>query len=156
MRKTALTVLAVTLLLNGPRFSFGQPAAKDARKQEAPSEKSKVQQLMQRKRELSHAMLDAIITKDFKRIRQDAKELIGISQVAEWRVLQTPRYMQYSTEFQESAEKLADNARDKNSDGTTLAFTQMIFSCVRCHDYIRQTRTTRLEPDAPRGPSEQG
>jgi hypothetical protein len=145
MKYVALTSgLLSSLLLVAPLRS-GEPA-REAENQEPPAGQTKVQRLMQRKRELSHQVFDAIIAKDFKRIGQDAKALVELSQVAEWRVYQTPRYLQYSTEFQEAAGKLADNARDKNSDGTTLAFTQMTFSCVRCHDYIRQTRSTQLEP----------
>jgi hypothetical protein len=124
-----------------------EPSAKDAEKKETP--KTKVQELMQRKRELSHDVFDAIVAKDYKIITQKAKALVLISRTAEWRVMPSPRYLQYSTEFQESADKLAQNARDKNSDGTTLAFTQMMFSCIRCHDYIRDVRSTRLDPPRP-------
>jgi cytochrome c556 len=144
MKKVAYTLVLLSSLVCGPLSPGDEPPAKDAQKKEAP--KTKVQELMQRKRELSHDVFDAIVAKDYKTISQKAKGLVLVSQAAEWRVMPTPRYLQYSAEFQESAEKMARNARDKNSDGTTLAFTQLMFSCIHCHDYIRDVRNARLDP----------
>jgi len=93
---------------------------------------------MQRKQKLAHEVLDARIVKDFKRINKDASALVAISKAAEFQVHRTPRYLKYSSEFQEAAEKMAKNARDKNEDGTTLGFTEVMLSCVHCHDYIRE------------------
>jgi hypothetical protein len=151
MRKVALSLVALAALPAGRPLSFGQPPPGAAPKRELPVNKTKVQQLMQRKRELSHEVFDAIVAKDFPRISQHAKALAGISQAAEWRVNPTPRYLQYSAEFQEMADTLAEDARAKNSDGVTLAFTQMLFSCVRCHDYVRQIHSTRLAPEPAAG-----
>ncbi len=145
MTKSAFAIILVASLGNGPPASRGEPPPA-APKAGPPANKTKLQQLMQRKRELAHEVFDAIVAKDFERIRPDAKVLVSLSQVAEWRVYQTPRYLQYSAEFQQAAERLAEKARDKNADGTTQAFTQMIFSCVRCHDYIREMRSTRIGP----------
>jgi hypothetical protein len=150
MRRVAFTLATLAALLSRPPMSSGEPPPGGAPKRELPVDKTEVQQLMQRKRELSHEAFDAIVAKDFPRIGRNAKALAAISQAVEWRVIPTPHYLQYSVEFQEVAEKLAEKARDKNSDGVTLAFTQMTFSCVRCHDYIRQTRSTRLDPGSDR------
>ena len=106
---------------------------------------SDVADLMQRKRQLAHDVFDAIVVKDFKGIGKDARALTAISQAAVWRVMLTPRYAQYTADFQEATEKMAVKAGEKNSDGTTLAFTQMTLACVRCHDYMREKRTVRLE-----------
>ena len=140
-------ILMLVPLLSVPMSSGHeqQSPPRDVPGKKRPANPTRLQELMQRKRELSHEVFDAIVLKDFQRITQNAKALVGLSQAAEWRANQTPRYLQYSSDFQEAAEKLAENARDKNADGTTLAFTQMTFTCVRCHDYIRQTRSTRLE-----------
>jgi hypothetical protein len=152
MRKAAFSLTLLASLWGDQLLSSSQSPRRRAQKIEPPIDQTKVQQLMQRKRLLSHQVFDAIVVKDFKQIAENAKAFVGLSQAAEWRVLQTPRYLRYSSEFQDAAEKLAQNARDKNSDGTTLAFTQMTFSCVRCHDYIRQTRSTRLDLESARPP----
>jgi hypothetical protein len=47
-----------------------------------------------------------LILKDFTRIRKNANALGGISQAAAFRVHRTPRYMQYTQEFQAAAAKV--------------------------------------------------
>jgi hypothetical protein len=148
MRRAAimLTVLASLLsapLLNGhgQEFKKGEPP-----KNEGRQESSKVRELMRRKLETSQAVLEAIALKDFNRVEKNAQVLIGLSQTAEWRVIQTPRYLQHSTEFQEAAERLAKNARAKNLEGTVLSYVGMTLSCVHCHEYIRETRSVRQGP----------
>jgi len=141
MRTAALVILfasllSVTLLVGGEQ----KPPRGEPDKKEPPAAPTKVAELMQRKQKLSHEVLDALIMKDFKRISKDAPALVTISKAAEFQVHRTPRYMQYSLAFQEAAEKLAKNAREQNTDGTTLAFTEMTLSCVHCHDYIREKR----------------
>ncbi len=145
MRNLSFALISVAALGIGPPAVGGEPPPA-APKTGPTANKTKLQQLMQRKRELAHEVFDAIVAKDFERIGPDARVLVSLSQVAEWRVYQTPRYLQYSAEFQQAVERLAEKARDKNGDGTTLAFTQMTFSCVRCHDYIREMRSTRIGP----------
>jgi hypothetical protein len=62
----------------------------------------------------------------------------------------TPRYEMHSNEFQRAAETLIRKAKDKNIDGTSLAFFEMTMSCVRCHQYVREIRDARL-PNMPQG-----
>jgi hypothetical protein len=144
-----LSVLCAVVL--GTALSNGQPDRPAAPVQRArpPAKESDVADLMQRKRELSHDVFDAIVVKDFKRIDKYAKALNEISQVAVWRVIQTPRYLEYTAEFQEATETMAEKARKKNADGVTLAFTQMTLACVHCHDYTRARKTVRLEGFVP-------
>ncbi len=35
-------------------------------------------------------------------------------------------------------------AKDKNLDGVTLAYMDLTMSCVRCHQYVRDTRDASL------------
>jgi len=100
-------------------------------------QQNKLNEFMQEKQKLSHEVFDAIVLKDFKRIRKNASALTTLSQAATFQVHKTPRYLQHVTEFQDAVEKMAKNARDENADGVTLAFTEMTLSCVHCHDYIR-------------------
>jgi hypothetical protein len=143
MKATAVVLSIFCAFLPGLQQTPPIAAAQKAQ----PEKESDVGDLMRRKRELSHEVFDAIVIKDFRRIARCAKALNEISQAAAWRAIQTPRYSQYTAEFQEAAVKMADKARDKNSDGTTLAFTQMTLACVRCHDYMREKKTVRRGPE---------
>ncbi len=139
----ALGVLSVVPVLRGHE---PEPPPDGSAGKAPPVMSAKVREVMRRKKELAHDLLDAIVMQNFARVNEDAGALGRLSRAAEWQVLQTPRYLQYSLEFQEAAEKMGKNARDKNADGVTLAFTEMTLNCVRCHEYIRQVRSTRLFP----------
>jgi hypothetical protein len=150
MKQCAITGTVLCLLLGGWLLSSrGQEAAGDRRVFHA-DEPNNVSELMQRKRRLSHEILDVIMRQDFTRITKDARALVSLSETAEWRVRRTPRYAQYTTEFQDAAERMIDKARSKSLDGVTLAFTDMTLRCVRCHEYIRETRSANATPGVPR------
>jgi hypothetical protein len=108
---------------------------------------SKVRALMQQKLGHSHRVLEAIAQKDFDGIARHADALIVLSNKAEWRAMQTPRYLQYSDDFQQAAEGLVRNARDMNLEAATLSYVAMTLSCTRCHNYIRKVRRVRLDHD---------
>ena len=142
MRKAAVVLIAFASAL-GPAALIGTgqktppPGPSTAKR---PQERAGVHEFMQRKRQLSHDVFDALVLKKFKRIAKSANSLGYLTRAEEWQVRKTPRYLQYSTEFQEAAEKLANKARDRDLDGATLAFADMTRCCVRCHEYIRTSR----------------
>lgn len=106
--------------------------------------------LMKRKLDRSQKLLEGIAVADFKEISKNADDLIFISKQAEWRVMRTPKYEMYSTELRRNAGDLADQARAKNLDGAALAYVELTLTCVKCHKYVRQTRSARLDlPDPP-------
>jgi hypothetical protein len=147
MNKRALLLALVAVLAALPFLrSLGDEPKKD-QPPRAAEEDSKVHALMQQKLEHSHRILEAITQKDFDRIARHANALIVLSKKAEWRVMQTPRYLQCSDDFQQAAEGLVRNAKDKNLEGATLSYVDMTLSCTRCHNYIRDVHRVRLEPD---------
>ena|SRR5271165_346236 len=135
MKKTAF-LLVVIYMLGAPLVAnLAQPSRNE---QTAKHEPSNIEELMQRKQKLAHEILDALIMQDFKRINKNAISLVTLSRAAEFQVHKTPLYVQYTKEFQESAGKLGQSARDQNGEVTTRAFADLVASCVRCHDYVRE------------------
>src|ERR1022692_3586666 len=137
MRKifaVGMTVLLLSLLGQSP----------------APSQTTgkKVEKLMAAKLKHSQVLLEGIAIGDFKKISASAEELLQLSKTEEWLMYKTPRYEMHSNEFQRAAETLIRKAKDKNIDGTTLAFFDMTMTCVRCHQYVREVRDARL-PNLP-------
>lgn len=116
----------------------------------APSQGSskKVEKLMAAKLLNSQKLLEGIAIGDFKKITTSAEELIELTKTEEWLMHKTPRYQLHSNEFQRAADTLIRKAKDKNMDGTTLAFFEMTMSCVRCHQHVREIRDARL-PNVP-------
>ena len=49
--------------------------------------------------------------------------------------------------FRRALETLTQKAKAKNLDGATLAYVDMTVTCVRCHQYCRDVRDTRLLPN---------
>jgi hypothetical protein len=116
----------------------------------APSQTSgkNVAKLMAAKLKHSQVLLEGIAIGDFKKISASAEELLQLTKTEEWLMYKTPRYQMHSNEFQRAAETLIRKAKDKNIDGTTLAFFDMTMSCVRCHQHVREIRDARL-PNVP-------
>ena len=67
-----------------------------------------------------------------------------------WQARQTPEYELFTVEFRRHAEELAKAAKSKNIDAATLAYTQLTFSCVSCHKYMRGGSTQRVSLPSPR------
>jgi hypothetical protein len=107
-----------------------------------------VGKLMAAKLKHSQVLLEGIAIGDFKKIGASAEELLQLTKTEEWLMYKTPRYQMHSNEFQRAAETLIRKAKDKNIDGTTLAFFDMTMSCVRCHQHVREIRDARM-PNVP-------
>jgi hypothetical protein len=96
--------------------------------------------LMRQKLRHAQKVLEAAAMQDFPTLEQSAAELINISKRAEWGVFKTPEYVVQSDEFRRNAATLAKAARDKNTDGTALAYVQMTMNCFNCHKHVRDAR----------------
>src|ERR1043165_281370 len=103
----------------------------------------KAGKLMAAKLKQSQTLLEGIAVGDFKKITGSAEELLDLTKTEEWMMHKTPRYEMHSNDFRLAAENLIRKAKDKNMDGTTLAFFEMTMSCVRCHQYVREIRDAR-------------
>jgi hypothetical protein len=109
----------------------------------APADKA--EDLMRRK--LSHAqkVLEGVALQDFDKIARQADELIEISKQAQWKVLKTPLYENYSTEFRDNAAELIKQAKKKDVDGAAKAYVALTLTCVKCHKHVRDKRMARAD-----------
>jgi hypothetical protein len=108
-------------------------------------EEPKVLPLMQRKLQHSQKVLEGVAIGDLDKIGKNAEELLTLSKLAEWRVIKSPRYEMFSSEFQRTAETLIKNAKDKNLDAAALTYVELTLTCVKCHKYVREVRMTRAD-----------
>lgn len=120
----AFVVIAAGTLLAG--FQEPQEIQKDTRP------------FMKRKLESTYALVEGLAIEDYQKIAKGAQDLILYSQETDWNVIQTEAYLRMSREFRESAERLRDNAHDKNIDAATLSYFEVTLNCVRCHKYLRE------------------
>ena len=95
---------------------------------------------MRQKLEHSQKVLEGLALEDFAMIAENARELKELSEDARWRVSPDINYLRLSSQFQDLAEELAQDAKDKNIDGATLAYVQMTVNCVACHKLVRDKK----------------
>src|SRR5262245_61193949 len=101
-------------------------------------EPKKINELMRTKLEHSQKVLEGIALTDFDRIATHAGELIQISKAAEWKVVKSPQYELYSSEFRRNVETMVEAAKAKNIDSATLAYVDLTLTCVKCHKHVRE------------------
>jgi hypothetical protein len=133
MKRLLYTALVLTLLVG-----VGTLPGHTAQPQRA-------EDLMRRK--LSHAqkVLEGVALQDFKEIARHADELIEISKQAQWKVLKTPLYENYSGEFRDNATELIKQAKKEDVDGAAKAYVAMTLTCVKCHKHVRDKRMARAD-----------
>ncbi len=107
------------------------------RADEPPEAKVGIRPFMRMKLEASSKILEGLTTENFQMIRAGAQTLHKMSAAEKWRVSNDVLYRQYSTEFNQEAGRLLEQANARNLDGATLAWVECSMSCVRCHKYAR-------------------
>jgi hypothetical protein len=149
MRRFLMLVVIVTfaVAIFGPILrGYGQPPVPKA---PAIRPQSDLEKLMQKKLTLAQKLLSGIALNDLDPVQDNARDLLTLSKLAEFRVLKTPAYELHSNEFRRSLEEMIKGAKDRSIDSATLAYVDMTLACVRCHKHVREVRVTRL-PENPR------
>jgi hypothetical protein len=137
MKRLSMSLFSVALAA-GVWLAMGQS--------DEPKEPNKASKLLMQEK-LAHAqkVLEGVTMKKFDLIENHAEKLISLSNMAEWKKLQTPEYSLHSDEFRRTASNMVKMAKDKNLDGAALAYVQMTMSCVECHKYVREVRMAFLD-----------
>jgi hypothetical protein len=138
MRTTIVAILAIILVAgSAPSADKKEPA-------KGKDKASPTAKLMQEKLKHSQRLLEGLALADFAKITDGAEELMRISKATDWWALRTPEYELHTNQFRRAVEITIQKAKDKNIDGATLGYVDMTMTCVRCHQYTREQRQTRL------------
>lgn len=108
-----------------------------------------ISKFMQQKLEHAQKVLEGLALEDFESISKNAQAMTVLGQAASWRVLQTPEYVQHSSEFLRLTKQLDDMATEKNLDGAALSYVQLTINCVNCHKHVRSIRAASLDTSLP-------
>ena len=100
---------------------------------------------MRQKLDRSQKVLEGLTLEDYSLVAENARALKELSEDTRWRVSPNINYLRMSAEFQDLAGEVAEKAKQKNLDGATLAYVRMTIHCVKCHEYTRDNRITRLD-----------
>lgn len=104
---------------------------------------NQVQPFMQAKLHRSQHLLEGIALGDLELVAKNSQALSLLAEEANWRVLQTPEYLRYSSDFRHAADAITDAARAKNLDGATLGYVQLTMTCIKCHNHVRDVRGSK-------------
>jgi cytochrome c556 len=130
------TLLAALVLFALPLLAvaFDEPDSKpnDVKHQFSAS-------LMRSKLEHSKNILQGLANEDFQEISKGAKSMKGLTVLERWFRADTPRYKAQLNAFWFANDALIQAADEKNLDAATLAYTQLMISCVNCHKQVRAT-----------------
>ena len=101
------------------------------------SQALEIEQIMQRKLDHAHAILEALIMEDYETLEDSAIALQKLSEEAGWFVLQTPEYAQRSAGFRYAVMEIEASAKARNLEGAALGYVDMTLKCVQCHELLR-------------------
>ena len=102
--------------------------------------KPKKPSIMKQKLAASQKLLEGLAQNDFAMIKENAERLNDLSKLAAWKLIETPRYENYSEEFQRLTLRMAGQAKERNLDGAALSYVDMTLLCVKCHQHVREVK----------------
>jgi hypothetical protein len=127
-------VLVVSLLMVSLLPSVARPWQDEAFK-----DSSEV--FMRSKLSNMQSIIEGLTTEDLRLVAKSSQKISQLSLASQWQVIQTPDYVQRSSEFRRAADELTETARAENLDGATVAYLKVTLSCIECHKYVRHVRT---------------
>ncbi len=128
-RMFAVLMIASTLLVGASASPAGQTTA--------------TRVVMQEKLELSHHLLDAVMTSDFDRLEHDSAALAKLTERPGWMVLTTPEYVRYSAAFLNAVRELEAAAKDHDLDAAVARYSATTMACYQCHRYVKAARVAK-------------
>ena len=87
----------------------------------ASAQRPQLNVLMQEKLEHSQDLLEALIRTEYEEVERLARELVRVSEVSVWSSSQDPSYLNYASDFRETAEVLIEEAHQRTSTASHLA-----------------------------------
>lgn len=92
------------------------------------------EELMWRKLDLSHEILDALALDDFEALEAYARDLVSLSEGSAWFKQDSERHQAMSDDYRAAVSALQSAARHRNTDAAVFAYIDMTLRCVRCHE----------------------
>jgi hypothetical protein len=115
------------------------PAAVEKKPVKKPT-KAEASIWMQKKQEYSQKILAGLTKADFAMIEKNARSMQVIGYLEGFDRADLPEYKRQLDYFYDANKELIRQAGKKNISGATLAYTQVINSCVQCHTVVRDSR----------------
>jgi cytochrome c556 len=121
-------------------ISFGLFAVASSPAQEKKPGDAKSEVWMKAKLEASHNILDGLTKPDFAKIRANAEAMSFLGFLESWTRGDMQDYKRQVVHFDFANRELIRQAREENLEGATLAYNQLVVSCVQCHRIVRDAK----------------
>ena len=93
--------------------------------------------LMRAKLSSSQKVLEGLLAENYTLVKHGAREMVKISEAAEWPRSRDAVYEHYAAEFRRQCSKLESLADKTNHEGASFTYLQMTTTCIDCHNYVR-------------------
>jgi hypothetical protein len=113
------------------------PAGESTRDKKAADEASL---WMTKKLEFSQKILQGLTKGDFELVRKNADAMIVVGYLEKWDREGMPAYKKQLKSFESANKELVRQAEKKNMNAATRAYTQLVVSCIECHNIVRDTK----------------
>jgi hypothetical protein len=133
--KSILSALA-WLVVAVAGLSIGPATAAEKK----PDKKKEASLWMTRKLEFAQKILRGLTEADFELIQKEAGRMQVVNYLEEWDRGDAPEYKRQLSYFEDANKELIRQAKNKNINAATLAYTQLTLSCVQCHNLIRDLK----------------
>ena len=128
-------VVAVTLL---PTCPAGDDKKGGGKKGGKDSDKASV--WMTKKLEFSQKILQGLTQGDFEMVRKNADAMVVVGYLESWDRAGMPEYKKQLKSFESANKELVRQAEKKNISAATRAYTQLVVSCIECHNVVRDAK----------------
>lgn len=107
---------------------------------------NRMREIMRTKLSNAQALLQAIVTVNYKDIDRSAAALNRISEmeIVSWQNPPKREYTDQAMLFITSVEDLRAASRKHDIEGVGAAYSTLITTCVHCHAYVRDARVASL------------
>jgi hypothetical protein len=95
---------------------------------------------MHAKQQATHNILTGLTEGNFDKIRKNAEAMSLLDYLEGYARADVPGYKRQLSTFDSANRELIRQAREKNIEGATLAYTQLTISCIRCHQIVRDVK----------------
>jgi hypothetical protein len=104
-----------------------------------------LKEFMRKKLAASNQILEGLCTEDLALVKAGALQMQEMSNAERWRVSNDVMYRQFSADFREITQGLADAAEAGNADRVALKWMDATMSCLDCHRFVRGMRVAGAE-----------
>lgn len=119
-------------------------AATEGQKADDRETEQSIDRFMRQKLGATKRILKGLMTNDLKLVEDNADQLLKMSHEEKWIASNDMMYLQHSIKFRNAAEDLYSSAADNSMDGASLAWVKVTMSCIKCHEWVRDTMLADL------------